>query len=376
MQSITAVDILAGLKAAEAGQRAQKSVLGNRNPVCVAAAEAGPPLTPLSQIHQQQTLVEPSPLLKHNRTSQLLVGLAQNGETNATALEAADAAAAQSPARVAPPRSAAPPAAAQPPAPRQNPIITNAMSAVEEHGPWLREIPSVPVYTPSAEEWQDPLMYIRSIQPEAGKFGACVVKSPITPAVPAALLLKDLKFTTRLQKVKDDPWGKTWANGIKFWDSGRKCTVLEYAKFADDFARRKLGLAAELPTATVESMYWREKDLKVTRSGKECTVEYGNDIEGSAFHPKDPLGQSNWNLNVRFLYYYSIVDYYWRFQNIFYFLKKIRRLNLTFLPFLLTFAVVFGFTWKCTSVLHFSCSWRHHPYALHRYALCRFCLAR
>ncbi|KAH7620583.1 hypothetical protein Ndes2526B_g04502 [Nannochloris sp. 'desiccata'] len=297
MQSITAVDILAGLKAAEAGQRAQKSVLGNRNPVCVAAAEAGPPLTPLSQIHQQQTLVEPSPLLKHNRTSQLLVGLAQNGETNATALEAADAAAAQSPARVAPPRSAAPPAAAQPPAPRQNPIITNAMSAVEEHGPWLREIPSVPVYTPSAEEWQDPLMYIRSIQPEAGKFGACVVKSPITPAVPAALLLKDLKFTTRLQKVKDDPWGKTWANGIKFWDSGRKCTVLEYAKFADDFARRKLGLAAELPTATVESMYWREKDLKVTRSGKECTVEYGNDIEGSAFHPKDPLGQSNWNLN-------------------------------------------------------------------------------
>jgi hypothetical protein len=219
--------------------------------------------------------------------------------------DAAMAAAAPRPARAAPTRAAAPASAA----PRQNPIITNAMSAVEEHGPWLREIPSVPVYSPTAEEWQDPIAYIRSIQPEAGKFGGCIVKAPITPAVPAALLLKDLRFTTRLQKVKDNPWGKTFEEGIKFWNTSRKCTLLEYAKLADDFARRKQGIAAELPIATVESMYWREKDSKVTRLGKECTVEYGNDIEGSAFHPQDPLGQTQWNLNVSycfnpFLYFY------------------------------------------------------------------------
>jgi hypothetical protein len=305
MQPLTAMDVLPELKAAEASQHTQKPLPGSTDPVGVAVAEAGPPLTPLSQLRQQQTPVEPSPPLK-KQASQRLVGPAQNGKANAAAHEVADAAAPQRPARVAPPRSAAPPAARQPPAPRQNPIITNAMSAVEEHGPWLREIPSVPVYRPSVEEWQDPLLYIRSIQPEAGKFGACIVKAPITPAVPAALLLKDLKFTTRIQKVKDDAWGETWADGITFWDNGRKCTVIEYAKLADDFARRKLGLAAQLPTTTVESMYWREKDSKVTRCGKECTVEYGNDIEGSAFHPQDPLGQSNWNLNVRFQDNFSI----------------------------------------------------------------------
>jgi len=299
------MDILPGLEASEASQRAQKPFLDNTNPVGIATAEAGPPLTPLSQSYQQQAPAESSPPLK-KQAGQRSFGPAQDGKTNAAAigdaLEATDAA--QRPAQVAP----APPTTRQRPAPRQNPIITNAISAVEEHGPWLREIPSVPVYTPSAEEWQDPILYIRSIQPEAGKFGACVVKAPIIPAVPAALFLKELKFTTRIQKVKDDPWGKTWADGIKFWDSGRKCTVLEYAKSADEFARRKLGLAAELPTGAVESMYWREKDSKITRCGKECTIEYGNDIEGSAFHPQDPLGQSNWNLNVRFENYSSFVD--------------------------------------------------------------------
>jgi jmjN domain len=300
MQPLTSMDVMFRLEAAEASHSVPKPLLEGKpnNPAGNAAAEAGPPLTPLGQVQPQQAAIEASPQLE-KQPRQALIGRTQNGKASAMlpalAASAAAAAATQQPtARVAPPRSAAPPS--QPPAPRQNPIITNAMSAVEENGPWLRKIPSVPVYTPTAEEWKDPIAYIQSIQPEAGKYGACVVKAPITPAVPAALLLKDLRFTTRLQKVKDDPWGKTWEDGIKFWDSGRKCTVLEYAKSADEFARKKLGLAAELPTATVESMYWREKE--VTRPGKESTVEYGNDIEGSAFHPQDPLGQTKWNLNV------------------------------------------------------------------------------
>jgi hypothetical protein len=312
MQTLTALDVLAGLKAADLNQSQERPVLERNTTNAVGdnfTTEAGSPPTPLGQLNQQQVPTEPSPLEdKKSKHTVYLSGQQERTTLNVPAVQAAaatagaaTAAAAAAQQRVAPPRAAAPPAQ-QPPATRQHPIIANAMSAVEEHAPWLREIPSVPVYHPTAEEWKDPLSYIRSIQPEAGKFGACVVKAPITPAVPAALLLKDLRFTTRLQKVKDDPWGKTWEEGIKFYDSGRKCTLLEYAKFADEFARRKLGLAAELPTATVESMYWREKEL--TRVGKVLTVEYGNDIEGSAFHPQDPLGQTKWNLNVS--YYNSI----------------------------------------------------------------------
>ena len=305
------MDIVTGSETAEPSPSVQKPPLdGNFNPAGDAPEagppltpfgqlnpEAGPPLTPLGQLNPKHTPEEPSPISKTQRTIEIN-GYCQNGKTtrliNAVVASAAVAAAHRT-AAVSPPRTAAQPA------PRQNPIITNAMSAVAEHGPWLRDIPSVPVYTPTAEEWKDPIAYIRSIQPEAGKYGACVVKAPITPAVPAALLLKDLRFTTRLQKVTDEPWGKTWQDGTKFWDSGRECSLAEYAKLADDFARRKLGLAAELPTTTVESLYWREKEKDTYRAGRECTVEYGNDIEGSAFHPQDPLGQTKWNLNVRYL---------------------------------------------------------------------------
>ena len=178
---------------------------------------------------------------------------------------------------------------------RPHPIITNAMAAAAENVSWLDEIPSVPVYTPTAAEWADPIEYIRSIQAEAGKYGACVVKAPVAPAVPAAVMLKELRFTTRLQYLKDTPWGKTWDEGSKYYERGRICTLTDYSKAADEFARKKLGMAAEVPTRTAEALYWKERQ---GRPGKECTVEYGNDIEGTAFYPGDSLGQSNWNLNV------------------------------------------------------------------------------
>lgn len=170
----------------------------------------------------------------------------------------------------------------------------NRIAQHVEHAEWLRNVPPAPVYTPSAEEWRDPIAYIRSIQEEAARYGICVVKAPVAPAVPAGLVLGGKRFDTRQQYVRDADWGSDWTPGMEFWQNNKKYTVQEYQRMADDFAKRKLGMAAGLPTATVEAAYWKERGA----TGQPSIIEYGNDVEGTAFHPDDPLGSTAWNLNV------------------------------------------------------------------------------
>lgn len=64
---------------------------------------------------------------------------------------------------------------------------------------------------------------------------------------------------------------------------------------ANKFFARKFNSSATLPHRFVEAEFWKE-----IHSGRISNVEYGCDIEGSAFStsPKDPLGTSKWNLKV------------------------------------------------------------------------------
>lgn len=45
----------------------------------------------------------------------------------------------------------------------------------------------------------------------------------------------------------------------------------------------------------MQAEYWRSR---TERDG--AFVEYGNDVEGSAFSSRDPLGSTRWNLQVQF----------------------------------------------------------------------------
>jgi hypothetical protein len=79
------------------------------------------------------------------------------------------------------------------------------------------------------------------------------------------------------------------------YDNTRHYSFREYEKMANKFFARKFHSTAILPHKFVEAEFWKE-----IASGRSSLIEYGCDIEGSAFSNSslDPLGTSKWNLKV------------------------------------------------------------------------------
>nr|GMC68238.1 lysine-specific demethylase JMJ706-like [Ipomoea batatas] len=76
----------------------------------------------------------------------------------------------------------------------------------------------------------------------------------------------------------------------------RKYTLHGFEKMAGRRAARKYGISGCLPASHLEKEFWEEMSRG---GGKKEMVEYGINIDGSAFSSSvnDPLGASNWNLN-------------------------------------------------------------------------------
>ncbi|KAI7747537.1 hypothetical protein M8C21_016739, partial [Ambrosia artemisiifolia] len=160
---------------------------------------------------------------------------------------------------------------------------------------WTDKMPECPVYFPSKEEFEDPLVYLQKIAPEASKYGICKIVSPLSASVPAGMVLSKEKagfrFTTRVQPLRLAEWNSD--DKVTFFLSGRNYTFRDYEKMANKVFARRYYSSGCLPATYMEKEFWRE-----IASGNTESVEYACDVDGSAFSssPTDELGNSSWNL--------------------------------------------------------------------------------
>ncbi|XP_039122325.1 lysine-specific demethylase JMJ706-like isoform X1 [Dioscorea cayenensis subsp. rotundata] len=160
---------------------------------------------------------------------------------------------------------------------------------------WIDKVPECPVYYPTKDEFEDPLTYVQKIAPVASKYGICKIISPISPSIPAGVVLMKekvgFKFTTRVQPLRLAEWAVD--DRVTFFMSGRKYSFRDFEKMANKVFSRRYSSAGCLPARYLEEQFWQEIGC-----GKTESVEYACDIEGSAFScsPGDQLGKSKWNL--------------------------------------------------------------------------------
>eukprot|EP00850_Spirogloea_muscicola_P016183 SM000129S26170 [mRNA] locus=s129:347986:353264:- [translate_table: standard] len=160
---------------------------------------------------------------------------------------------------------------------------------------WTAAVPDCPTFHPTPDEFADPLAYIASLRPLAAAAGICKIVPPVVAEQAAGVVLareKNFRFTTRCQPLRFAVWDAS--DLMTFQMSGRTYTLPEYEKMANRFFARRFAVSCPVPPAMVERAFWREY-----RRPAATHVEYGSDLEGTAFSAlaADPLGASDWNLN-------------------------------------------------------------------------------
>ncbi|KAL1814610.1 hypothetical protein ACET3Z_017184 [Daucus carota] len=178
---------------------------------------------------------------------------------------------------------------------------------------WLKTLPLAPEYHPTLAEFQDPIAFIHKIEKEASKYGICKIIPPVSqPSKKDTIsnLNKSLlarsgnfspTFTTRQQQVGFCP-RKQRPVKKPVWQSGETYTVPEFEAKAKLFEKGYLKRVAKkaLSPLEVETLYWK------ATLDKPFSVEYANDMPGSAFVPLSgkkrvageglTVGETPWNM--------------------------------------------------------------------------------
>ncbi|KAJ9140221.1 hypothetical protein P3X46_030894 [Hevea brasiliensis] len=183
---------------------------------------------------------------------------------------------------------------------------------------WLKNLPLAPEYHPTPAEFQDPIAYIFKIEKEAAKYGICKIVPPVL-AAPKKAAISNLNrslaaradsssskspptFTTRQQQIGFCP-RKPRPVQKPVWQSGENYTFQEFETKAKSFERsylKKCSKKGALSPLEIETLYWK------ATVDKPFSVEYANDMPGSAFSPKKTggkevaegatVGETEWNM--------------------------------------------------------------------------------
>mmetsp|Transcript_18820 Transcript_18820/g.59145 ORF Transcript_18820/g.59145 Transcript_18820/m.59145 type:complete len:529 (-) Transcript_18820:78-1664(-) len=144
-------------------------------------------------------------------------------------------------------------------------------------------IEEAPVFRPSAEEFGgDPLAYIEKIREVGEQYGICVIEPPASWGCGIEVGTSELRFATKLQRID------RLQESVPYGD-GRTYTPASYKEMADAFAARWLETHPGGSLDRLREDYWSLVDGAAER----VSVEYGNDVDGTAF-PAD--AESPWTL--------------------------------------------------------------------------------
>ncbi|KAL2346992.1 hypothetical protein Fmac_000992 [Flemingia macrophylla] len=184
--------------------------------------------------------------------------------------------------------------------------------------PWLKSLPVAPEYRPSFAEFQDPIAYIFKIEKEASKYGICKIIPPFPPSpkktaianLNHSLAVTGSTFTTRQQQIGFCP-RRPRPVQRPVWQSGDHYTFHQFESKAKSFEKTYLkrhakkasasgsGSGSGLSPLETETLFWK------ATLDKPFSVEYANDMPGSAFSPKccdagDPssLADTPWNMRA------------------------------------------------------------------------------
>jgi hypothetical protein len=184
---------------------------------------------------------------------------------------------------------------------------------------WLRTLPVAPEYHPTLAEFADPIAYILRIEPEASRYGICKIVPPL-PRPPEDDTFRRLQdafaaaassngaggdpsptFPTRLQQVGLSARNRRAASR-RVWESGERYTLEAFRAKAAEFEPPRHAAPPRNPThLQLEALFW------AACASRPFSVEYGNDMPGSAFASPDELpdaanatdvGETEWNMRV------------------------------------------------------------------------------